>query len=349
MRLQQMVENLLLYDQVVIPTDNFVSIKVLADAFGTEGVATMIDSGILRFARVHGILTYAGVGRGLLVITQSNNQSPLWAPTGVAARYVFETLEGPDSRRAKQMGAKIASVTTEINLSHHRDAIQDRTFAAVRSSTISPELKVNSPNLLALPGQANNQLTLTGALNKPLDPDNDIGRVMRVARTESEIVGQQVTGCTDVSTLSPIGKIIAANAETQMKGLFQITDAPDIGKAALVGNLQLKDIIALRESKHWQEFVVWFHQACGSEPERVGREYVKLLKAAGPLDTTFFKVVRVLIPALIGLLPGGGTLSTAIGAADTFLLPKLKEPSPKYFIEELEQLTIEQRQGLAER
>jgi len=347
MRLRQLVENLLFYDQVILPVDDFIGLKVLGDAFGTEGVATMIDAEVLRFARVHGSLAYAGEGHGLVTISAVDRASgptpPMWMPTGVAARAIFAAIEGEDNRRAKQMGAKVASYTKDIQLGHYSKLIEERAFAAVRSASISPDLAIPELNLRSLPGKKNNEIVVTGPLNQPLEPNNDIGRLMRVARTELEIVGKEVTQCSDISTLSPIGKVIAAHTATAMTTLFQITDVPDVGEATLRGALNLQQIISLRESRNWQEFVRWFHEACNSDSDQVGREYVKLLKKAGPLDTAFFKTVRILVPTVLGLMPGGAAIGVLVEAADTFLLQKIKEPSPKYFIEELEQLTLKQR------
>jgi hypothetical protein len=50
--------------------------------------------------------------------------------------------------------------------------------------------------------------------------------------------------------------------------------------------------------------------------------------------------VRLLISTVVGVIsPIAGV---AAAAADTFLVPKLKEPSAKYFVEELEQLSANQ-------
>lgn len=242
------------------------------------------------------------------------------------------------------MGPKVASVTKEIELSHIADLVQTRTFQTCTSKNVDPEFAISQPDLRNLSGKRNDQLTLCGPVNKPLDPNNDIGRLMRVARTQLEIAGKEQAECTDISTLSPIGRLIASNDTTAMAALFQITDAPDIGKATIEGALSIKNIIALKESRHWQEFVTWFHEECAADPAKVGREYVKLLRKAGPLDSPFFKIIRFLIPTALGFVPViGGAASAALGLADSFGVPKVKEASPKYFIEELEQLAEQQR------
>jgi len=139
-----------------------------------------------------------------------------------------------------------------------------------------------------------------------------------------------------------VGKVLATKLgnSTSLNCLYEITDVPDLGAGTMHGAISLEQIIKLRNSRHWREFANWFHEVCATEPNRVGREYVKLLRAEGKIDSPFFKTIRLLISSVVGLIsPLAGV---AASAADTFLVPRLKEPSAKYFVEELEQLSANQ-------
>ena len=309
MRLQQIVENILLYEQVVVPTDNLLSVRILADTFGVEGLALLIDEGVIRFVRFRGMLAYVGEGHGVSSITSvspgttGQPLAPMWLPTGVAVYEILRGIPGLTDRRAKQMAVKFASATKEIELGQAFCAeIRDSTRAVALSPLLDESLKILSPDLDNLPGKNANQIIIPGKFRQPLEPNNDIGRLLRIARTQQEIIAQRHMHCEDLSTLSPIGKILSTEEGIALRHLYEITEAPDVGTAVMRGSASLGQVIDLRNSRHWQEFANWFHDTCSSDAARVGREYVKLLRQPSALDSPFFKTVRLLIPAAIGVI-----------------------------------------------
>lgn len=345
-RLKQLIENVLLYDQVVVPTDNLLSLHVLAKVFGPESIATLIDEGILRFQRFNGQLVYAGAGRGLTAIKVNVSESvkngrpvgPAWLPTGIAATAILEQMHGVEPRRAKQIAAKVISVTKEIDLDTILRPLRDRTFEAAHSPAIET-LAIDKDNLDDL-GIRADQLRLVGEWNEAWM--DDIQKLLAIARTQHELFAKEQSGCDDMSTLSPVGKIIApnANAKTSLHHLYEITDVPDVGAATMHGAVTIDQVLKFRNTRNWEQFAKWFHETCSSDPNSVGREYVKLLRSEAPLDTNFFKTVRLLVSTAIGVIsPIGGIIAAA---ADTFLLPKIKEASAKYFVDDLEQLALSQ-------
>ncbi len=347
-RLRQFVENILLYDQVIVPTDNFLSLRFLSLAFGSDALAILSDEGILKFRRLNGTVVYAGAGHGITVVKVDVHESrkkgapvnPAWLPTGVAATALFSELPGVSAIRAKQLAAKVVHATKEIDLDMFREELRTRTYTSALSNTMDSRLRISKRALdkLELPPD---QLRTAGSLES-YAPADDIDKFMLVARTQLELIAKEQSGCNDISTLSPVGKILAATPRvaTSLERLYQITDVPDIGAAAMQSAISMNAIVELRNSKHWREFVKWFHETCATEPDRVGREYVKLLKLPALLDSPFYKTVRLLISTVAGVInPLAGVV---VAAADTYIVPNLKEPSAKYFIERLEQLAAEQ-------
>lgn len=347
MRLRQLIENVLLYDEVILPTDNFLSLNVLAQAFGPEAIAILIDEGILKFVRFTGMLAYAGAGNGLTIIklagsgTSNKPIGPMWLPTGVAAKEILCSQPGIRELRAKQIAAKVVHATKEIDLDGIREMLRARTYESATSAELDAALRVHSDNPNTL-GIRADQLRLLGNFQDDKIERDDIDKLMLVARTQLELIGREKANCDDISTLSPIGKVLATrlHPDTSLQSLSEISDVPDLGTSVMQGATTVTQIVNLRNSKHWREFVIWFHENCGKEPRHVAKEYVKLLKGTARLDTAFFKTLRLLIATGVGVLnPPAGV---AVAVADSFLLPKIKEPSPKYFIERLEQLSPQQ-------
>lgn len=348
MRLRQLIENVLLYDQVVLPTDDFISLRVLAQTFGAEAIAILLDEEILKFQRFRGILAYTGAGNGLNVIKVDVARSvadnkpvgPMWLPTGVAAASILAELPGVTPLRARQIAAKVIHATKETDLDNVRMELRNRTRTAALSEMMAPQLKISNSDLDNL-GIAPDQLRLLGSLEN-YSPTDDIDKLMAIARTQVELLAKEESSCDDLSTLSPVGKILATKLEgdTSLGRLFEISDVPDLGTAVMRNAITISEIVKLRQSRHWSEFVKWFHEACASDPQRVGKEYVKLLKSEAPLDTGFFRIVRFFVTTVAGFI--SPALGVAVAAGDSLLIPRLKEPSAKYFIENLEQVSAKQ-------
>ena len=56
---------MLLYDKVIVPTHDFMSVVILISVFGEDGVAELIENNAVSFVRVKGALAYIGNGGGL--------------------------------------------------------------------------------------------------------------------------------------------------------------------------------------------------------------------------------------------------------------------------------------------
>ena len=187
------------------------------------------------------MLAYVGEGHGISVmsaVSPGNTGQPLgpmWLPIGVAAYSILREVPGTTDLRARQMAVKIASATREIDLGHFRAEIRDNTKAVALSHLLDESLKIRSPDLENLPGKTANQITIPSKFRQPLEPDNDIGRLLRIARTQQEIIAQHQTNCEDLSTLSPIGKVLSTETGAVLRHLYEITDAPDVGTAVIRG------------------------------------------------------------------------------------------------------------------
>jgi uncharacterized membrane protein len=91
------IESLLLFDRIVIPTNDFMPLALLAGVFGEKEIAELLDLEIVKFARFRGLITYVGNGGGILVgqIHSGDEGKPRWmsAPLEEAARIAIEGLD----------------------------------------------------------------------------------------------------------------------------------------------------------------------------------------------------------------------------------------------------------------
>ena len=221
MRLRQLIENVLLYDQVVLPTDNFLSLRFLAQAFGVEALAILMDEDILKFNRFSGQLAYAGASHGLTVIKvdvartaqAKGSVGAAWMPTGVAATAILSDLPGITPLRAKQIAAKVVHATKETELSAIIAKLRGSTYEAAHSSEMDPRLRLSNPNLNDL-GIRADQVRILGDL-EDRNASDDIDKLMLIARTELELFAKEKNGCDDLSTLSPWGRYLLPNWGTR--------------------------------------------------------------------------------------------------------------------------------------
>mgnify|MGYP001610257198 CR=1 FL=1 len=64
-RFTHLLDGLLLYEDVVIPTQDFVSLTVLVGVLGEQAVIDLLEAGDLRFVRLRGAFAYVGNGGGV--------------------------------------------------------------------------------------------------------------------------------------------------------------------------------------------------------------------------------------------------------------------------------------------
>lgn len=65
-RFTHLLDGLLLYDEVVIPTQDFMSLTILIGVLGERAVIDLLEAGDLRFVRLRGAFAYVGNGGGVL-------------------------------------------------------------------------------------------------------------------------------------------------------------------------------------------------------------------------------------------------------------------------------------------
>ena len=116
---KRLVEGLLLYDKVVIPTQDFLALTSLVSVLGERSVIDLFDAGAVRFVRFKGTLAYVGNGGGIKFCEMFNDENrrtpqPFCAPLEDAVDFALSGLaEKPKDRTLANL---IVDATTEVNL-----------------------------------------------------------------------------------------------------------------------------------------------------------------------------------------------------------------------------------------
>jgi hypothetical protein len=69
---KNLIESLLLYDQVYIPTNDFMPLALMIGVLGEAFVLQLLEIDVLKFVRFKGAITYIGNGGGVSVVQLSS-------------------------------------------------------------------------------------------------------------------------------------------------------------------------------------------------------------------------------------------------------------------------------------
>lgn len=347
---KRLIEGILLHDHITVPTESFMSLTALIDVLGETALIDLLDAGILRFVRINKALAYMGNGSGLQVFSMNdeedrNRSIPCFGPVDEAVKWALSGLEKPISNPA--IRRIVEKATHEIDADSVFEEIRHETYMDILESPyLRTEFSVRNSELDKLTGIAPNAVRTYDGFDPRL-PSDEIETVLALGRTNIELFLANEARCADCSTIMPIGHILKAkNQRTRPEldpveafaQLRTITDIPDFADGVLEQKITIRDLINLRESRHFKDFQPWFHENCKSDPIRTGREYARLLKDLPKSESLPARVIRFVCTSAVGMIADPVT-STGVSVFDSFVFGKfLQGHSPKFFIEELRQL-----------
>ena len=343
---EKFIESILLHDQIVIPTDDFMSLSVLLEVFGEKPVCKLIDNGVLKFFRIQGALAYMGNGAGIQpyeIYKKDETKHAFCAPLEETINWATNGLTIPlDTKKILDL---VLPITKEIKLSKINDEIKHETYMDVlNSENLRNAFSIRNTNMDRLQGIGPNNIRIYGGPYSE-DSNDEISVVLKLAHANIEIKAAEMTDCQDSSTSSPIEHLLKAKAERTIPNaeyhesfsiLTQIADLPDIPNAVMNKKIDIDNLIRLRNSRNGEQFRQWFHENCSSDPINTAKEYSSLLKSIPESQKFPLKILRFIATQAIGLIPEAGLV---VGAIDSFLVDRIaRGTSPKYFLEKLEQL-----------
>jgi len=347
-RLKAIVESLLIHDEIVIPTHDFLSLAILVGVLGEKNVIELLEERCLRFLRVNGFLAYVGNGGGIrssnFIPEPGKPPAPSCAPLEEAIAWALGGLNVKISDA--RLVERVVRATEEVDLEPLGQAIRHETYMDILKS---PELRatfgLRNTDMDHLQGVEPNGVRIYGGMDTEWEPD-EINVVLSLAMTNLEFRLAQHAGCTDSSTASPVGHVIKAKAQRlaassgpfeRFAQLREITEIPDLGEGVLEKAIPLEKLVKLRRSRRARQFRRWFQKRCQGDTASIGREYAKLVGEIPVVGSLPARVIRLLITTGIGFThPAAGVVA---GTVDSFVLQEaFRGDSPKFFIEDLRQV-----------
>lgn len=341
---KRLIENLLLYDSIVIPTQDFLSLTVLVGVLGENEVIELLKSKSIHFLRSNGALAYIGNGGGVqsyLIGGPNQPLEPFCAPIDEAVVWALNGLN-PKPKR-KELSNLILEATTEFEISKVAKDVKHETYMDIsKSPALRNYFAIRNTDMDRLAGINPNQVRVFGGRDGNWSGD-EIDTVMAITSANIELRMMEMASAEDVIIENPIRILLDAKAartlerssEESFTELKEIAGIPDIGEAVLQKQISLNKIIELSKSNDANKFRKWFHINCRKDTVTTAKEYSNLLKQVPLAQKLPARTLRFILTNLAGFVhPAAGVGASVV---DSFFIDGLlRGNSPKFFIEKME-------------
>lgn len=351
--LKSFIESVLLYDKVIVPTQDFVSLTILVGVLGEEVVLDLLSAGSLGFLRVNGAFCYVGNGGGMKPFEMASGPHgppcPLCAPLNGAISWA---LGGLTKKPKDPLLAQLAlDATTEMNANSVHEEIRHETYMDVLDSTyLRNQFAIRNTDMDHLAGIGPKGVRIYGGPDADAWKGDEIDTVLLLAQANTELRLLDLGGCGDLTTSNPVGHVLKGKAQRTLGGqaalqaftvLQDVARVPDIGKGVLSKEVHVRDLLRIKQSRSGEAFREWFHSHCRGDTKSIAKEYIDLLERVPKISSLGVRTIRFILTTLLGAIPGAGpVLGPAAAGTDSFFIQRwLRGSSPKLFIEDLKQVS----------
>lgn len=351
---------LLLYDSIIFPTNDFGIVPALVHWLGLKTFLNAVEGGTFSFLRQRGVLGYVGNGNGINTLEiRSGPNKPLdnWqeAMFGDTEKSLAIQLEmSEEIIPAKERHLVLKSVqAVSIDYKYDNDFfIKNIANESYTDIIKTPELSrfvlsatgADGINLVHLPGVEANQVKVSslGQIKNPVE------LVLRVAEMNLEIAMSAFVGNCDLFTCEGADKLLVSKLHRSgvpkkltdgFLTLLELNNIPDIEQGICSNKCTLMDIWAVREKKESQLFRKWLRKASGKNLRDLEKEYVAALSKNPAVNSLPIRLIRFCITSLCGYV--NPAVGFGIDAIDSFFVEKfLSGYTPKLFFDRLKKLDL---------
>lgn len=341
---QSLCEQLLLHDQIIIPTHDYLTAAGLIALFGEHTVIALLESDQLRFIRLRGLFGYVrgtGSDGGLAVFGDPAAQKPQDSPLESSIAAGLDAIQLPLNERGK-LEKLLAEKSHPMELSQVLDTVRDNAYADLRHTPLWHEYYTfHKPGLLKLPGMQKMQTRVLGPNTDA--SGNPVDALLALTLANIELYLSNQFCCTSMSTGSPVGDCIELKlrhlmrdhpARNRMWSFLEVTSIPNLAAITLADPTKFADLLKLTQSRNARVFREWFHQTASLTEKEVHARYIDLLHEVPWAQTAPVKALRFAIS--LGLDIANPAFGKVASVVDAFLLDRLlRGNSAKYFIEDL--------------
>jgi hypothetical protein len=346
---KHMIESFILYDRIIIPTQDFLCLPLLVNVLGEHVFIELIESGIVCFLRIDGTVIFVGGNKGELGRIsehrkKSGDLSPLCAPIDDT---INSALSGAQKSLRRHLRNIVIPASIEVKMADiFNDIKQETHLDILNSGYLRKIFKIRKTVLHNTLGQPWNHVTFYGGPGVNSD-NKEIYNILQLAHANLELKLAETANCQDSSTSSPVGHLLKAKSkrvlglrfdETPYTILKEIAGLPDIGEGILEKKFEMAKLLKLRNSKNGSQFREWFHLNCKDDSIATAREYCSLLQDIPQISSLPIRIIRFILTLAVSLF--SPPFGIAAGACDSFFIDRwLQGSSPKYFIHDIRQFS----------
>lgn len=343
---RSLLEDLVLHDQVLIPTPDFLTADGLILIIGEKAVIDLLEQDRLKFVRTRSNLCYVrGSGKeGSLAVfydpeKKKAQDSEIDESESAGLNIIQDILK--DRRKLEQL---LAERSVDIPTSDILEAVRDEAITDFKnSSTWKSQFEHVDPSLFLLPGIQKMGVRVIGMSPDPLV--NPIDTLLSLTLYNSDLFLGKTLACTSISPSFPIGDVLrlkalreVGSAEALWK-LFGVNSVPDFSSVDLRDYDHFNSLHTATVGKKAKSFREWFHSQESWIEDDVIKEYISVLNDVAWTERLPIKALRFLVTTGLGLVPGYGQAAIAASALDALAFDKVfSKGSPKFFIDDLRQL-----------
>lgn len=359
--LAHLSSQLLLYEQVLIPTHDFGIVPALLSWLGVDLLEDMLKSHALKFVRQARHLGYVGNGNGISTFEIHAGDAPLpWheearfalSPRAIELQLANGAVSLTESERDRLSALTLhksvdipydaKSFTNHVVGETYRDILESQSLAAYvrRANKVRPDKAIDLTWLPQVGPAQLRTLGRDGAVNDPID------LVLAIAEINMQIMIAQKEHDADLHAAPGTENLLreklrrAGVSTTALDGFIQLLELnslPDIRQPLLAGEVTPAELWTVRQTNRGRRFRQWLREAQTQDARELEKAYVDALAQRNLGDNLPLRVLRFAVTSTAGFLSGPGGIIA--GAFDSFFFESwLKGFSPRIFFDDLRHL-----------
>lgn len=332
-------EDLILNDQILIPTQDYLTAAGLIIILGERSLIELLERGRINFIRTRccfGFVRGSGPDGGLITFSDPKNLRPqdcdIERSVQLALNEISQSLKDKKLLTQLLVQSSLEEETNNILEKIGSEAILD----FKRSFFWLDEYADEQPGLLRLPGIEKMQVKLASAGEDPNQGPIEFLLSLVLKNMDFYLLGKY--HCQNISPFHSIGDFLNAKANrmnvSDISTLIEIMGVPNFSATDFTKEHVFLDFLHMTESKNALAFRKWFASLEAINEKEVLKEYISVLQDVPWIQRLPGKTFRFAITTFASLIPGA--VGFVAGALDTFFLDSLgKKKSPKFFIDDL--------------
>jgi len=348
---------MLLYDKIVIPTNDFGIIPILINWMGIKTFRESLEADTFAFIKKKNLLGYSGGGGGLCEFTMHPGKKKEW--------YWWQAALFGDTQLAIEQQLKILCPFIDKN---GQNSVQEEVLDRTHEFSIDKDFFKQNVINETLEDIANNQ-NLTKFVFKDVDSDatkidlyrlhginenqmrvssygkisDPINLLLRIAEINYQIIiglsyGESDLFISDGAEELLKSKIRRSDLESNLiegfGALLELNAMPDIGEAIIANSIPFSELWKLRNRSNSKKFRKWLREIETNDTEEMQRLYVASLENKSIVESLPVRILRFALTASIGAVDP--VLGLSVGVVDSFFVNEwLSGYSPKLFLDEL--------------